>query len=742
MMYSQGILQRDFFEDEVRLAATQSQQREGINNPQQEESNEIWEMRICFMRDQLTDYYFSVNLDIHALEEIIVNVLQEHGVEARDSLLSINPELAPQDLILEQAMIIEKMPEEEKVKLIPRLSELKVVLIRNLISDQLRYINVAREWFTVNDLYEIRRHKIGNGRIGGKAAGMLLAYRILQTLAEKEIKSTVSIPETFYLGADIFYTFMELNSLVHWNDQKYKPEEQMRAEFPEIEKDFVKGVFPTEVIDKLENILLKLGNKPLIVRSSSLLEDNFGTSFAGKYDSYFCPNQGNIQDNLTELTCAIARIYSSTLNPNALLYRRSKGLQDYDERMAILIQVVKGEKFKDYFFPLAAGVAFSRNLYRWAPQIRREDGFIRLVWGIGTRAVDRVGNDYPRLVALSHPLLRPNSSTEAIRRYSQQYIDLIDLKKNEFVVASIGDVLDESYEALRYIAQVDQDGYYSSIRSTVIGGKISELVITMEDFLKRTSFAPDMRHILHTLETHYQAPVDVEFTAQIKDLLAEKPEVDITILQCRPQSQLEMAAHVQIPINLEDDEVIFSTNFMVPEGLIPDIQYVIYIPPEKYYALESEQQRVELCRAIGKLNMLLIKDVFICVGPGRWGTTNTDLGLNVNYGDIYNSRALVEVTGEGYGNAPEPSFGTHFFQDLLESQIYPLAIYLDHPDMQFNRNFFDGLPNHLLAFLPEMIKMEDCLRVINVADYRPEHRMVLAMDDIKGKAVAYIKSVL
>ena len=260
-------------------------------------------------------------------------------------------------------------------------------------------------------------------------------------------------------------------------------------------------------------------------------------------------------------------------------------MQDYDERMAILIQVVKGEKFKDYFFPQAAGVAFSRNLYRWAPQIRREDGFIRLVWGMGTRAVDRVGNDYPRLVALSHPLLRPNSSPEAIRRYSQQFIDLIDLKKNQFTVAPIDEVLDESYEALRYIAQVDQDGYYSSIRSTVIGGKISDLVITMEDFLKRTSFAADMRHILHTLETHYQAPVDVEFTAQIKDLLAEKPDVDITILQCRPQSQLEMAAHVQIPINLEEDEVIFSTNFMVPEGLIPDIQYVIYVPPEKYYAL-------------------------------------------------------------------------------------------------------------------------------------------------------------
>lgn len=740
-MYSLGILQRDFFEDEVRLAAVQSQEKEGLRDPQQDESADVWQMRMCEMRDQLTDYYFSINHNIHDLEEIIAKVMEERGVEARDSLLSINPELAPQDLILEQAMIIEKMPEEEKIKLAPRLSELKVVLIRNLVSDQLRFINIARRWFSVTDLYDIRRRKIGNGRIGGKAAGMLLANKIIQTIGEENLKNRVNIPETFFLGSDVFYSFMELNSLVHWNDQKYKPEEQMRSDFPEIEKDFIKGVFPTEVIDRLEGILLRLGKSPVIVRSSSLLEDNFGTSFAGKYDSYFCPNQGTLEQNLNDLTLAIAKVYSSTLNPNALLYRRSKGLQDYDERMAILIQVVQGEEYKDFYFPHASGVAFSRNLYRWAPQIKREDGFIRLVWGMGTRAVDRVGNDYPRLVALSHPMLRPNSSPDAVRRYSQQYIDLIDLKNNTFTSLSVMDVLDESYDALRYIAQLDQDGYFSSIRSNVVGGNLSDLVITMDDFLKRSDFAENMRQILHLLETHYQAPVDMEFTAKIKDMQAVKPEVDITILQCRPQSQLEMAAHVQIPVNLEEDDVVFSTNFMVPEGLIPDIQYAVYIPPEKYYAIESQQERVDLCRSIGKLNELLSKEVFICFGPGRWGTTNSDLGLSVNYGDIYNSKALIEITGAGYGNAPEPSFGTHFFQDLLESQIYPLAIYLDHPDMQFNRKFFDETPNRLLAFLPEFSRMEPYLKVINVADYKMEHRLVLAMDDIKGKAVAYVKPV-
>jgi hypothetical protein len=142
------------------------------------------------------------------------------------------------------------------------------------------------------------------------------------------------------------------------------------------------------------------------------------------------------------------------------------GLQDYDERMAILIQVVQGEQFGRYYLPHAAGVAFSRNLYRWTPQIRREDGFVRLVWGLGTRAVDRVGNDFPRLIALSHPLLRPSTEAKAIRRYSQQYVDLIDLEDNDLKTLPIQDVLKSRYPPLRYLAQIDEDGYFSPCAPT------------------------------------------------------------------------------------------------------------------------------------------------------------------------------------------------------------------------------------------------------------------------------------
>jgi phosphoenolpyruvate synthase/pyruvate phosphate dikinase len=385
--------------------------------------------------------------------------------------------------------MIEKRRPEERKHLEPRLREIKVVLIRNMVSDQLRYINIARDWFTITDLAEIRRHKIGHGRIGGKAAGMLLAARILKGRAREELRESLRTPESYYMGSDLLYTFISVNNLFHWNDQKYKPEDEMRKDYPKIVAEYDRAEFPPNVIQRLETLLTSVGNQPLIVRSSSLLEDNFGTAFAGKYESIFCPNQGTIEQNLKALTHAIGRIYASTLNPNALLYRRSRGLLDYDERMAVLIQVVEGNLFEHYYLPDISGVAFSHNQYRWSPQIRPEDGFIRMVWGLGTRAVDRVGNDYPRLVALSHPTLRPSNTVKSIRHYSQQYVDLIDLRDNQMKTLPVDEVLKGNYPPLRYLAQVDQEGDFRSSRSKLVDADPSQLILTFEEVLRRTPFA-------------------------------------------------------------------------------------------------------------------------------------------------------------------------------------------------------------------------------------------------------------
>ena len=734
-LFERGIVTPEAFESDVREKAIQSQAREGLHHPYVEEDYDVWEKRLDRVREAQTDFYFAYNLLYEDFERLVKEILAERG--ETPNLITFNPELAPQDMLFEQAESIERLPAAKRKKLEARLQEIKVVLIRTMISDQLAYLNIARKWFTVEDLKEIRQRKIGYGKIGGKSAGMMLAYRILRDTAPPEILEMLQIPVSYFLASDMFYAFMANNGLIHWADQKYKSEEMMRADYPRIVREFVRGTFPEDILERLRLILDEAGKRPLIVRSSSLLEDNFGTSFAGKYDSYFCPNQGSLKENLSALTEAIARVFASCVNPDALLYRHQKGLVDYDERIAVLLQFVEGERFGQYFLPQAAGTAFSRNLYRWSPKIRKEDGFLRLVWGLGTRAVEAVGDDQPRLVALSHPLLLPAGSAENVRPQSQQFVDLLDLQENRFKTLPVHEVLSPQYPALRNIAQVDERGFVENIRTTLVDQK--NLVINFDGLLRSTQFAEHMKTILALLEKHYHSPVDSEFTAEILDPQDTHSRVCITLLQCRPQSALSEGGEVDLPAALDPGDVIFSTRRMVSRGRVTGIRWVLFVPPEGYFSLATPAERGRLQRAIGSLNAALRDESFICVGPGRWGTSTPDLGVSITYGDIYHTHALVELTGQGVGPDLEPSFGTHFFQDLMESRIYPLNINLDDRDTVFNRDFFNETPNRLVDFLPADEVLLRTLRLIRVDDFRRGHSLSLVMDDNAGKAVAFLR---
>jgi hypothetical protein len=656
-----------------------------------------------------------------------------------DDVISFNPELAPEEALFEQALAIERMPASERSPLEHRLQEERVVLIRRMISDQLAYINIAKEWFTIADLVDIRKRKIGYGKIGGKAAGLLLAARILNSLGDETLKASLFIPESYFLGSDLIYVFMSANDLTHWNDQKYKSAEQIFADFTRIREEFQAGEFPPDILEKIQTMLDEIGPRPVIVRSSSQLEDNFGTSFAGKYDSYFCPNQGTPAENLRALTQAISLTYASTLKPDALLYRRSKGLQDYDERMAVLIQAVQGERFGRYYLPHGAGVAFSRNLYRWSPQIKREEGFARVVWGLGTRAVERVGNDFPRLVALGHPNLQPDDSAEAIRHYSQQFVDLIDLEENKLRTLPIHKVLKPNYPSLRYLVEVEQEGFFTPLRVRLPEAEIPRLAITFKECLRRTPLAARLSEILHILEGKYHGAVDLEFTFHIPNPDDLQPNIVISLLQCRPQSHLKSGVGPCPPKEFPGDKIVFSTNFIVPQGYVQGIRYVLFVPPEAYFKLPTIERRNALGRLIGRLNAEMESKSYICIGPGRWGTANTDLGVYICYSDIFNAAALVELSGQGIGLAPEPSLGTHFFQDLMEAQIFPLAIFLDQPDTVFKRDFFYNSPNCIDKFVPVDEGQSECVRLIDVAAYCPGHHLELVMDDEKSQAVAFLE---
>jgi hypothetical protein len=244
--------------------------------------------------------------------------------------------------------------------------------------------------------------------------------------------------------------------------------------------------------------------------------------------------------------------------------------------------------------------------------------------------------------------------------------------------------------------------------------------------------------MLHSLEIAYHAPVDLEFTLRVETDASGKPNLSITLLQCRPQSHLIETNIEVVPPGLTPKEIVFSTDFMVPQGSIQSVDYVIYVSPKEYFKISTEQERTELAREIGRLNKALAEEKFICVGPGRWGSSNSDLGVPIAYGDIYKSLALIELAGEGCGLPPEPSLGTHFFQDLLESQIYPLALHMDDTHTIFNEAFFDHSANHASDWINANPVFKDCLRLIRVEDYEPNSKIKIVMRNDISHAVGFI----
>ncbi len=743
-LFARGVVSREVFEQEVKEKAIQSQRREGLLDPLVEEPADVWAERLARIREDLTDFYFAYNLPHDQFRDIVQSVLAER-IPPQDVMLTFNPELAPWDLLFAQADAFQASSPEQRQAAHHHLEEIRVVLIKTMISDRLDFVRVARDWLTFEDLKEIRGRRIGRGKIGGKAAGLLLAYKIWCESADPALRDLVITPTSFYVGADVFYDFISLNGLLPWFGQKYKSQDQIRAEYPEVRRAYVGGRFPEAIVERLREVLQEVGPAPIIVRSSSLLEDNFGTSFAGKYESHFLANQGTAQENLRALLTAISRIYASVYSPDALTYRRQMGLIDYDERMAVLLQMVQGVKHKHWYFPQVSGVGYSHNPYAWSPKIRREDGFLRMVWGLGTRAVDRMANDYPRLVALSHPTLRPEANARSVKRYSQRYVDVIDLAANTVDTRPVAEVLSYDYPALRSLAVVDHGDYLQPLFAIDPDLPPERLVLTFDEALRQTPLARLLRELMQTLEKHYDFPVDIEFTAQIGE--EARPSVQLTLLQCRPQSMRLAEGPVSLPADLPAQDKIFSTQRLVPHGQVEGVRYVIYVDPRAYTREPDPVTRLEIGRLIGRLNRRLEGESFVLAGPGRWGSSNADLGVKVSYADIYNTRALIEIAFVQGDAMPEPSFGTHFFQDLVEAKIYPLALYPDDAGAIYQPAFFENSPSVLAELLPEAADGGDSVavragRYVKVIDVPAAHEgkhLAIAMDGERGEALGYLQ---
>lgn len=589
-------------------------------------------------------------------------------------------------------------------------------LCKMMIGRDERLLSLAFRYFSLQDLLEIKDRLIGSGFIGGKTVGMLLARKILRSDGNNDWRRWLEAHDSFFIGSDVYYTYLVENGC--WNLLLNLKEFFSTAE--ELRQRIMNGVVPDVIREQFHHMLEYYGQFPIIVRSSSLLEDGFGNTFAGKYESVFCVNRGDPQERCMLFEEAVKRVYASTMSREALSYRLQQGLAKSDEQMALLVQRVSGSHHGQYFFPDLAGVALSRNLYAWRDDLDHKAGMVRLVLGLGTRAVERVEDDYPRLVALDRPLLRPDSGSEDIIRYSQHRVDLLNTTTNEKDTLLLSDILFLKDELNNWELFAERD-YETEQRMEDLGHQNPEAwVLTFKGLLKNTEFPFLMKEMLQTLETAYGSPVNIEFTVNIR----QEGGMRINLLQCRPfRSGGNVGARVD-RVAITPEQIIFFTRDSFMGGSTAQNLYrIIFIDPAAY-SLLPVSDRYQVARLVGLLNRLHgDRGAFpmMLMGPGRWGTSTPFLGVPVSFAEVCNAAVLVEMAGDGF--MPELSFGTHFFSNLVEANIFYVALFPDKAGVVLQKELLKKASNNLAALLPEYGKWQHVIKVIDTSSLQRSVRL-------------------
>ncbi|MBM2813617.1 MAG: Nucleotidyltransferase protein [Ignavibacteria bacterium] len=613
---------------------------------------------------------------------------------------------------------------------------LRVALIYRFLSENLAYINIAKYYINITAISKVLKRVVGpangNGKLGGKSSGLILAEQILRDKKkDNPILEQIYTPKSWFLTSDTMLEFFHYNALEEFLYTKYMNPDEIKQEYAFLEYVFKTSKFPPETIYAFNMVLDDLEGKPIVVRSSSLLEDSFEASFSGKYKSLFISNTGTKKERLSALMNAIAEIYASTFAPDPIEYRKERGLIDFREEMGLLIQEVVGTKVGKYFFPSFAGVAFSNNEFRWSGRIKREDGVARLVAGLGTRAVDRTMNDYPVLISPGQPGLKVNPTDLEKIKYSQQFVDVINLETNKFETVNFQELIKECngyFPGLEKIVSFNRSGSLIDPIGSMVNFEKEDLVITFNPLIERSSFIRQIREILNELRKAFNCPVDIEFASDGEKLY---------LLQCRPQSHYAKESRIKIPIGIEPSDKLFSANQFVSNGLVKNIKFIIYVEPSEYTNLATSEEMHEVSNIISRLNRALPKKEFILIGPGRWGSKgDIKLGVPVIYSDINNTAMLIEVARENSGYVPELSFGTHFFQDLVEANIKYLPLFPDEKGVIFNDDYFLNSKNCLTKYTDCDEEFSKTIKLISVPNGDPLKSLSIYMDGDEGKAIA------
>lgn len=568
---------------------------------------------------------------------------------------------------------------------------------RLLIGQDERILALAHRHLTLEDLLGIKARLIGTGFIGGKAVGMLLARAILRSDTQGGWDAILEEHDSFYVGSDLFHSFIVENGwwqLFMWQRSEAGYLEGAKR----LRSRILEGDFPDQILREFQKMLEYFGQYPIIVRSSSLLEDGFGNAFAGKYDSFFRVNQGTPEERLSGFVDAVRQVYASTLSEEALRYRLQRGLSHREEQMALLVQRVCGTYCGDYVLPAFAGVGVSYNTFVWRHDIDPAAGMLRLVVGLGTRSVDRVEGDYPRIVALDQPALVPQSESESRRRFAQHDVDLLDTAQNCLRTVALNAMqAQQPTFPLDLFADRDETGW----------------LVTFDRLLVQRGFAAIMRRLLRTLERAYDYPVDVEFAGTF----TSDGMLRLNLIQCRPlQTRGVQSMRVDIVDTDAARTLLRSHGHFMGGSIVQPIDRVVVVDAAAFTAA-SLSDKYETARLIGRINARVVAQDAIptlLIGPGRWGTSTPRLGVPVRFAEINAMTAIAEVAFSAGGLHPELSFGTHFFQDLVEMGIFYVGLDPERTGSLLNTRLLHSLPNLLPLRLHEDAHLASIVRIVDL----------------------------
>ena len=333
---------------------------------------------------------------------------------------------------------------------------------------------------------------------------------------------------------------------------------------------------------------------------------------------------------------------------------------------------------------------------------------LRLVFGMGTRAVDREADDYARLIRLDKPLAPPMVDAKDAYKFSQHNVDVINLDLNRFDTVPMEKACknkkDLNTDASLFM---EQDSYTANyFREIGLRNEPVPDIVNFSKLLRKTDFAPVMTEVMALLEERYNYPVDIEYACNF----TPDGEYKVNLLQCRT-IQTQGLGQAGVMPKVKDFLFRINGNFMGGNACVP-IRYAVFVQVEAYLDL-PESRKYQVARKIGELNQIITEDGAILMGPGRWGTTTPSLGVPVSFAEISHYACMCELSYQSHGLRPELSYGSHFFQDLVETGIHYAAIYREEKDCIFREDLFAQYPEVYETLTGDTI-LKDVIRVYDL----------------------------